>query len=153
MYVSEITCQEEHVVRVGPGLRDPRPQDPGTMRLRTHNPSLIFKSGTKGLPSKFKSGAPGPLSKFKIGTHIMVFLHCFAYYILHEKLINFFKEIIFYNSLQAVFFVLNSFTISLKTLSFIFESMSHLVCLIRRRGSFGGGGRDFYRKQINEGSN
>ena len=57
------------------------------------------------------------------------------------------------NSLQAVFFVLNSFTISLKTLSFIFESMSHLVCLVRRRGSFGGGGRDFYRKQINEGSN
>ena len=96
MCVSEITCQEEHVVRVGPGLRDPRSQDPGTMRSRTHSPSLSFKSGTKGLPSKFKSGTPGPLSKFKIETHIMVFLHCFAYYILYEKLINFFKEIIFY---------------------------------------------------------
>ena len=81
MCASEITCQEGHVVRVGPVLRGPRPQDPEIMRPRTHNPSLSFKSGTKRL-----------LSKFKIGTHIMVFLHCFAYYILYEKLINFLRK-------------------------------------------------------------
>ena len=43
------------------------------------------------------------------------------------------------NSLQAVFFVLNSFTISLKTLNFIFESMSHSVFLIQERVGRGGG--------------
>ena len=40
------------------------------------------------------------------------------------------------NSLQAILFVLNLSTISLKTLSFDFESMSHSVCLIQGRGSF-----------------
>ena len=48
----EETVQSKHGVKVGPGVRDPGPQDPGL-------PSK-FKSETPGPPSKFKSGTPGP---------------------------------------------------------------------------------------------
>ena len=69
-----------------------------TNEVRPGTP-LRFKSRTPGsphLPSKFSSGSPGHLSKFKKEIQIMVFPSCFTYYILHEKLRNFFKEIIFH---------------------------------------------------------
>ena len=63
-----------HSVKVGP-----RPWDPGS---RDTPESLKVEPGT-------------PLS-FESGTHIMVFLHCFIYYILYETLRHFLKEIIFH---------------------------------------------------------
>ena len=85
---------------------------------------LKFKSGTPGPPSKFKSGTPGPLSKFKSGTFIIIFLHCLTYFVLDKYIDNmviiFYQQSVFY----AIFFVLNSSTIFVKSL------ISHLLCLI-----------------------
>ena len=40
--------------------------------------------------SKFNSvESRRPISKFKNGIHIMVYLHCFNYYILHKKIEKF----------------------------------------------------------------
>ena len=74
-----------HGVKVGPGLRDPGPQDPG---IRGPGPPSKFKCGTLGPSSKFKSGTPGPPSKFKSGTPSPFFnefiffriFHCFFYF-------------------------------------------------------------------------
>ena len=43
-----------------------------------------------------QSRSPMPFSKFKNGILIMRFLHYFTYYILHKKLRNFFKQMIFH---------------------------------------------------------
>ena len=76
----------------------PGPQDPGPRDSETWDPGFPqgLKVGPQDSPSKFKSGTPGPLLKFKKETRIMVFPHCFTYYIVYEKLRNFFKEIIFH---------------------------------------------------------
>ena len=79
---------------MGPGPRDPEPPQSLKMGPRT---SPRFKSGTPGPPCQsLKVGPQGTLSKFQKETYIMVFPHCFTYYILYGKLRNFFQEIIFH---------------------------------------------------------
>ena len=75
-----------HGVKVGPALRDPRPQDPGPPQSLKVGPGtpLKFKSGTPGPPSKFKSRTPGPPSKFKSGTLEIIFLHRLTYFALDK---------------------------------------------------------------------
>ena len=76
----------------------------------------------------------------------MKFLHCFTYYILYEK--HFFKEIIFHEYSPSHFLcfeLIHRFPENFKyyfwvhvtlglLISIIFESMSHSVRLIQKRG-------------------
>ena len=84
----------------------------------------------------------------------MVFLHCFTYYILYEKLRNFFKEISLheYSSSHILCFeLIHQF---LENFKFYFWVHITLRLLNTREGVFfGGRGRRFHRKQINEDSN
>ena len=68
-------CQWGHGVKVGPGPRDPGPQN-------------------LGIPLKFKSGSPGPPSKFRNGTRIIIFPHCLTCFVLDKYIYN--MEIIFH---------------------------------------------------------
>ena len=67
----------------------------GTMTLgpETRDPPQSLKVGT-GTHLKFKSGTPGPLSKFESGTLIIIFLHCWTYFVLDKYIFN--MEIIFH---------------------------------------------------------
>ena len=86
------------------GTRDPAPLQ--SLKVGVGAP-IRFKSGTQEPCSKFKSGTSRPFSKFEKETQIMVFHHCFNYYILYEKLRNFFKEIIFHESSSCPYGPLN----------------------------------------------
>ena len=108
--------QYRHGVKVGPGtraqgsqdLRSWDPEHPSEFKSGTQNP-LKFKNGTSGPHSKFESGILGSPSKCKNWTHIMVVLLCYTYYTL-------------------ISFILNSSTIFLKTLSYLFFSPFHTRC-------------------------
>ena len=102
--------------------QDPMTRDPPqSLKVGPKTP-LKFKSGTPGSPSKFKSGTPGPSSKLKSGTLIIIFLHCLTYFVLDKYIHN--MEIGFHKQSVAIFFVLTSSTILVKSL------MSYLPCLI-----------------------
>ena len=70
---------KRHGVKVGPGPRDPGPQDPPqSLKMGPETP-LKFTCGTPGPSSKFKSGVPGPPTKFKSGTRSS-FLNEFTFF-------------------------------------------------------------------------
>ena len=71
-----------HGVKVGRGLHDLGSWDSGT-----RDPPQSLKVGP-GTSLKFKRGMPGPPSKFKSGTLIIIFLHCFTYFVLDKYIHN-----------------------------------------------------------------
>ena len=95
-----------HGIKVGRGPRDPGPWDPEAwdypQSLKVGPGTFLkFKNETQGGRQSLKKAPEDANSKFKSGTHIMIFLHCFTYFILYdyfilyEKLRTLFKEIIF----------------------------------------------------------
>ena len=67
------------LVTLGPQTRDP----PQSLKAGSGTP-LKFKSKIPEPPSKFRSGTPLPPSKFKSGTLIIIFRHCFTYFVLDK---------------------------------------------------------------------
>ena len=124
--------------------RDPETQDSET--------PWKFKSKTQEPPLQFKSKTPVPLSKyFQNEILIMTFLHYFTYYILYEKLRNFFRGIIFYQESSSYILCSELSYHFLENYMFYFWVYSTLCGLnTMERVFFRGGGRYFYWKQINK---
>ena len=127
----------------------------GTLKPRTQKLPQSLKVRPKNLPYNLKVRPRYPFQStfkpFQNEILIMTFLRYFSYYIVYEKLRNFFKRIIFYQESLSYILCSELSYHFLENYMFYFRVYSTLCGLNTKEGVFfRGGGRYFYWKQINK---